>query len=256
MVDVEFRIVADRREGLLLSLGQLVIANGFSLVRQRIGSGADGVVLTMTVRGPEARLLQLEEHLGTHAMVASFEAWRAEDAPAPKGSRDPEPTRQADAPPPARTAGSPVTIDLDRVERLLPQLARSYPNFFLFLHALDHELVAEQREPTLLYIGQRVGAWIYKRDFALGARLPPAQALRHIGLPALRQLVQVEARGEVLHIANSPFPHRGRSGACCHFFRGLLGGLLGAAQGGDPVVIVESRCRNAGAESCAFECHV
>ena len=106
----------------------------------------------------------------------------------------------------------------------------------------------------MLYIGQRVGAWIYKRDYALGARLPPAQALRHIGVPALRQLVQVDARGDVLHVANSPFPHRGRPGTCCHFLRGVLGGLLGAAQAGDTVRIVETRCRNAGADTCAFEC--
>ena len=263
MVDVEFRIVASRREGLLISLGQLVIANGFHLLRHRIGMGADGVVLSMTVRGPENGLLQLEEHVGTHSMVLSFEACPAETGPAASATPvavEPAPPTPATPPPTPATAaraaqtGAVAPIDHDRVERLLPQLARSYPNFFLFLHALEHELAPEQREPTMLYIGQRVGAWIYKRDYALGARLPPAQALRHIGVPALRQLVQVEARGDVLHIANSPFPHRGRPGTCCHFLRGVLGGLLGAAQAGDAVRIVEIRCRNAGADTCAFEC--
>ena len=35
-MDVEFRVTSDRREGLLLALGQVVIACGFSLVRQRM----------------------------------------------------------------------------------------------------------------------------------------------------------------------------------------------------------------------------
>jgi len=268
MVDVEFRIIASRREGLLIGLGQLIIANGFHLLRHRLGTAADGVVLSMTVRGSENGLLQLEEHVGTHAMVLSFEAWPAEAGPAAAALRieptlatpPPAPPTAARATPQAGPAAptahaAPIApIDHDRVERLLPQLARSYPNFFLFLHALEHELAPEQREPTMLYIGQRVGAWIYKRDYALGARLPPAQALRHIGVPALRQLVQVDARGDLLHVANSPFPHRGRPGTCCHFLRGVLGGLLGAAQAGDTVRIVETRCRNAGADTCAFEC--
>src|SRR5688500_8901841 len=57
MVDMEFRVTSDRREGLLLALGQVVIASGFGLVRQRMLTTAEGVVLTLVVRGPEDRLL-------------------------------------------------------------------------------------------------------------------------------------------------------------------------------------------------------
>lgn len=257
MVDVEFRVVSDRREGLLLALGQVVLASGFTLLRQRMGAGPEGVVLTMLVRGSPNNLLQLEENLGTHPLVRSFESVKGEGgqllgqpiaAPAP-------------AAPPSRPQGSPIATasgaapDNRRIEALLPQLARDYPNIFMHLHALDHELAPEQRESSLRYIGQRVGAWVYKRDFALGGTLALADAVRHIAQPALRQIVQAEVRGDELHVGNSPFPHRGHAGICCHFLRGMLGGLLANAHGGDRVQVVETRCRNTGAETCCFEFH-
>ena len=254
MVDVEFHVVADRREGLLLALGQAVIASGFTLLRQRMATGADGVVLTMLVRGPQGNLLQLEEKLGTHPLVRSFESAPGEApgtqfAPA-NASANPQAVKiQA-------SAGAPMSapaVDNRRIESLLPQLARDYPNIFLHLHALDHELVPEQRESTLRYVGQRVGAWVYKRDFALGGHLPLADAVRHIALPAMRQIVQAEMQGDALLISNSPFCHRGHDGACCHFLRGMLGGLLGGMHNSDSLQINERRCRNTGAEACSFE---
>jgi len=254
MVDVEFRVVSDRREGLLLALGQVVLASGFTLLRQRMASGPEGVALTMLVRGSPNNLLQLEENLGTHPLVRSFESVQGAGgqllgspaaAPAPAAVPAPQP-----APVTPAVAATP---DNRRIEALLPQLARDYPNIFMHLHALDHELAPEQRESSLRYIGQRVGAWVYKRDFALGGTLALADAVRHIAQPALRQIVQAEVRGDELHVANSPFPHRGHAGNCCHFLRGMLGGLLANTHGGDRVQVVERRCRNTGAETCCFE---
>lgn len=247
MVDVEFRVVSDRREGLLLALGQAVIANGFTLLRQRMTTGHEGVVLTMLVRGPRTSLLQLEECLGTHPLVRSFEAGqpRADAVEAPPEVPDPNS--------PTRTNTLPSAADSRRIEALLPQLARDYPNIFIPLLALERELDAEQREPALRYIGQRVGAWVYKRDFALGGHLTLADAIRHIGLPALRQLVQAEMHEDHLHVRNSPFPHRGQHGACCHFLRGMLGGLLGGPHGTEGLRVIERQCRNTGAEICSFE---
>ena len=181
MVDVEFRVVSDRREGLLLALGQVVLASGFTLLRQRMASGPEGVALTMLVRGSPNNLLQLEENLGTHPLVRSFESDQGAGgqllgspaaAPAPAAVPAPQPA-------PATPAVA-ATPDNRRIEALLPQLARDYPNIFMHLHALDHELAPEQRESSLRYIGQRVGAWVYKRDFALGGTLALADAVRHI----------------------------------------------------------------------------
>jgi predicted hydrocarbon binding protein len=258
MVDVEFQVVSDRREGLLLALGQVVLASGFTLLRQRMATGTEGVVLTMLVRGSPNNLLQLEENLGTHPLVRSFESVQDEGgqllgkatASAP-ASVPPRPSA-APAPTAAKASAAP---DNRRIEALLPQLARDYPNIFMHLHALDHELAQDHRESSLRYIGQRVGAWVYKRDFALGGTLALADAVRHIAQPALRQIVQAEVRGDELHVANSPFPHRGHAGACCHFLRGMLGGLLANTHGGDRVQVVESRCRNTGADTCCFEFH-
>lgn len=253
MVDVEFRVVADRREGLLLALGQTVIASDFTLLRQRMLSSNEGVVLTMLVRGPDSGLLPLEERLGTHPLVRSFEAAPVLDGPA---------ARLADAPPrsaptitTATHAAAPSPADSRRIETLLPQLARDYPNIFIPLLALEHDLAPEQREPTLRYIGQRVGAWVYKRDFALGGHLALGDAVRHIALPAMRQIVQAELHGEALAVKNSPFCHRGMHGACCHFLSGMLGGLLGGPHGTQGLRVIEHRCRNAGADRCSFEFH-
>jgi predicted hydrocarbon binding protein len=268
MVDVEFRVVSDRRDGLLLALGQVVIANGFTLLRQRMLNSDEGVVLVMVVRGPADALLMLEEKLGTHHLVQSFEASPYEPAPsAPTAAPAPVArsngngnghagqTSAAAAPvAPAGAAGghAAAPIDTQRVETLLPQLARNYPNILLQLVALERELPPAQREATLRYIGQRVGAWVYKRDFALGGQLPLADSVRRIALPAMRQLVQAELHEDVLKVRNSPFCHRGESGECCHFLRGMLGGLL-EGQHGTHVHVVESQCRNTGAETCRFE---
>lgn len=244
MVDVEFRVVADRREGLLLALGQTVIAHGFTLLRQRVVGAAEGVVLTMLVRGPDPHLPPLRESIGTHPLVRSFETAQADHA-TPTG-----PVR-----PPATAAPSAAAIDSHRVEALLPQLARDYPNLFIPLLALEHDLPAEQRGPTLHYIGQRVGAWVYKRDFALGGHLDLADSVRHIALPALRQIVQAEVHDDALLVRNSPFCHRGQAGACCHFLRGMLDGLLGAPHGTVGLQVREHQCRNVGADVCHFHFH-
>ncbi len=252
MVDVEFRVVSDRREGLLLALGQAVIASGFTLLRQRMAGGSDGVVvLTMLVRGPQVHLLGLEECLGTHPLVRSFEATRPHGTP----ERVEAPPEAADILSPTRTNTLPSLADSRRIEALLPQLAHDYPNIFVPLLALERELTADQREPALRYIGQRVGKWVYKRDFALGGQLALGDSVRHIALPALRQIVQAEMHRDALHVSNSPFCHRGGHGACCHFLRGMLGGLLGAPHGTDGLRVVETHCRNAGAEICIFEFH-
>ncbi|MGO1070793.1 V4R domain-containing protein [Lysobacter sp. CA199] len=263
MVDVEFRVVSDRRDGLLLALGQVVIANGFTLLRQRMLNSEEGVVLVMIVRGPAESLLMLEEKLGTHHLVQSFEASPYEPAPsAPAPAPAPRAASSGNTAAAVASAGggtggaaaghATAPIDTQRVETLLPQLARNYPNILLQLVALERELPPPQREATLRYIGQRVGAWVYKRDFALGGQLPLADSVRRIALPAMRQLVQAELHDDVLRVRNSPFCHRGESGECCHFLRGMLGGLL-EGQHGVHVHVIESQCRNTGAEACRFE---
>lgn len=246
MVDVELRVVSDRREGLLLALGQTVIAHGFGLLRQRMTGDEDGVVLTMLVRGAGTALPALQDALDRHPLVRGYEAAATLDPTATPGDESACVAHSPDR-------ALPSAADAARIEALLPQLARDYPNIFVPLLGLERELGVEQREPVLRYIGQRVGAWVYRRDFALGGQLSLGDAVRHIALPAMRQIVQTELHEGALRIRNSPFCHRGTHGACCHFLRGMLGGLLAGPDEDEPVQVVERECRNTGAQICSFE---
>lgn len=247
MVDIELRVLSDRREGLLLALGPAVIAGGYSLLRQRMLSTAEGIVLTMVVRGPREGLPMLEERLAAHPLVCSFETMSPD---APQKARS-QPRQASNMPAPAPADEAPV--DAGRAEMLLPQLARAYPNIFVQLLTLERELPPAQRESTLCHIGQRVGSWVYRRDYFLGGRLALDEAARRIALPAIRQIVQAELQDNTLRIRNSPFVHRGEDGACCHFLRGMIGGLLAGSDGSDNVQVAERQCRNAGADICCFE---
>src|SRR5690606_24262328 len=75
-VEVELQVVSSHKDGLLMSLGEVLLANGFMLLRHRRTNTATGVVMTLVAKGPEANLLRLEEGIGAHPMVQSFEAGR------------------------------------------------------------------------------------------------------------------------------------------------------------------------------------
>lgn len=252
MADIEFRVVSDRREGLLLELGRLIVASGFTLQRQRMTRGDEGVVLTMVVRGPEQNLLALEDRLGSHPIVQSFEAAIVDAAQIAAAAHAIEPVRPRAAP---ESRGEVVAApDPGRVEALLGALAREYPDIFSRVLAFEHELPLAQREPTARYAGTRLGAWIYKRDYALGARLNLADSIKHIALPAMRQLLRgSDLDGDALRIKSSPFTGIGlHRGASCHFLRGCLEGLLNEPGHLGRPRILETSCRNTGADACVF----
>lgn len=249
MADVEFRVVSARREGLLLELGQLVIGSGFALMRQRMTSTDEGVVLTMVVRGPDHNLLSLEDRLGSHPLVQSFEACASDSTTAATPAQAVRPS-----PPAERIVEHAVPApDPQRVEVFLTMLAHDYPNVFSRALAFEHDLPAPHREPTARYAGSRLGAWIFKRDYALGARLGLADSIKHIALPAMRNLLTAELNGEGLRIRNSPFCKTGLyPGASCHFLRGCLEGLLHEPGHLGRPRVNETHCRNTGADVCTF----
>lgn len=254
-------MLADQREGLLLQLGQAVISAGFTLARQRLTESPEGVRLMLVVRGPQAQLLALEERLGTHRLVRSFEAIAHEPGQPLNGASYGAPPvtpapRTQNAEPVAR--GPAVALDMRRIEAELRLLAQDYPQVFPRLLSLERSFDAESKSTAMRHLGQRIGAWVYKRDFALGAHLAPADALKHVAVPALRPLVQAEAHAaNALRIRNSPFVVAGKGTQCnCHFFSGYLEALLKEASGNTAAVAVrETQCRGIGADACVFEIH-
>ena len=258
MIELEMQILSDRREGLLVELGRLVVSNGFSLIRQRLAQDSRGAWLTLIVRGPAERQLVLEEALATHGRVLSFEASLAGEgvgATAIQAAAAPFPSVRASASPaaaaPVATA-SAVLPDVRQVENVLPQMAHDYPRIFPWLVTLENAVSDDAREPSLQLAGRRTGAWVYKRDYALGAKLPLIDAVKRIAMPALRGLATVDQHGDQLHIRNSAIcSPRGQSG--CKFFSGYLEGLLGDAMTSGTVFVRNLHCRSHGAADCVLE---
>lgn len=256
MIELEIQILSDRREGLLVELGRTVVVNGFTLLRQRLAQDDQGAWLTMVVRGPAEQQLALEEALGTHSRVRSFESSLSEGGNASAAGAAPvaRAPAAARASPPANLTPSPVAAgpDVRQVESALPQLAKDYPRITPWLLTLQRAVAPESRDASLQLAGRRTGAWVFKRDYAMGAKLGLADAVKRIGVPALRALATVEQHGEQLHIHNSPLcSPSGPSG--CKFFSGYLEGLLGASIDPHTVLVRSLYCRSHGAVDCILE---
>lgn len=98
----------------------------------------------------------------------------------------------------------PLGPDVEAVDKVLPKLTNDYPHILPRLLALEESVVEAARESSLFLAGQRTGAWVFERDFAIDAGFALGEAIERIGVPALRALVEVERQGEQLHIRNSP----------------------------------------------------
>jgi predicted hydrocarbon binding protein len=252
VVDIEFHIYADRREGLLLELGRIVMNSGFNLLRPRLSAIDGGVLLTLAVRGPQKHLLALQDRLSSNPLVRSFESNMIDVA-----GRVPAPGAEQVAKSAPFTGmedtyeGEP---DQARVDAVLGQLARSYPKIFDKVRAFERDLPQKVRAVSTHYAGKRLGAWVFKRDYALGARLNLSTSVKQIALPALRELVRgAELVDGNLQVKDSPLSGTPwHSGASCHFLRGYLDGLLGEPGHLGNLRITELSCRNAGAGVCTF----
>lgn len=260
MSDLEVRVVSERREGLLVELGRIVTEYGHVLLRQRLSQDAQGACLTLLLRGPDDRQLALEEALGTHPRVLSFESARPSLAAN-------EAVAQISAPPfvaaPAPMATAPVMrepppqplsagADVARVERMLPSLAKDYPRIFPWLINLDYAVAADTRDASLYLAGKRTGTWVYKRDFALGAKLGLSEAIRRIALSAMRVLVTVDQHDNQLHVRGCPLCQPGGASGG-RFFCGFIEGLLAESVDARAVFVRESQCHSHGAAMCVFD---
>lgn len=269
-MEVEVTVYSDRKDGLLRAVGTVVIGCGFSLLRQRMVSTPNGIELWLNLKGDLGRLLDLEDQLSSHPLVTGFEAnhlpTTSSNAPAARplgaaahafsGSAPGNRKAPSTSPPPkvAPSKRNAVAVPAtDVIEGALPSLARSYPRIFPQLLDLRDQIPEEQWGASLKFIGIRVGAWVYKRDYALGGQLDLKSAMRHIALPAMKTLLPTEARDYAIHVKNNPFCMPGTRCRNGEFFCGFLQGLLQDAGGGSRVVVREIECRSEGQRECVFE---
>lgn len=144
-----------------------------------------------------------------------------------------------------------IDADLAAVDKLLPKLTNHYPDIFPVLQTLQHAVVEAARESSLLVAGQRLGAWVFERDYRTAGKLGLRDAIERICVPALRAFVEVEQRGEQVHILNAPMCTEGGASSC-QFFNGYLDSLLRLAMSSDTVSIFSVCCRSYGAGECVF----
>ena len=73
MIELEIQALSERREGLLIEVGRMVVANGFTLQRQRLVQDPHGILLTIVVRGPPRKKRALEAALEAYDRITSFD---------------------------------------------------------------------------------------------------------------------------------------------------------------------------------------
>jgi hypothetical protein len=72
MIELEIQTLSEGRDGLLMDVGRFVLANGFTLQRQRLMQGDHGVLMSMVVRGPARKQRALEAALDGYERIISF----------------------------------------------------------------------------------------------------------------------------------------------------------------------------------------
>lgn len=145
----------------------------------------------------------------------------------------------------------PLEADVAAVDAALANLEGDYPCLLPRLLALDRAVAAGARAATLQLAGQRVGAWLFSREYALDAGLTLDAALASIGVPALHAFAEIELQGGQLHIAHSPLCGKGgRSG--CSYYSGFLEGLLRPALARHGLTIFPLCCASYGAAECVL----
>jgi hypothetical protein len=73
MIALEIQALSERRENLLIEIGRVVLAQGFTLQRQRLADDPHGVLLTMVVRGPERKQRALAAAMDAQERIISYQ---------------------------------------------------------------------------------------------------------------------------------------------------------------------------------------
>jgi hypothetical protein len=207
------------------------------------------------VEAPVEEVAVTDEAEVTPPAMATVEA----PSPAPPESFEEFILIQPRAPAPAPVEPPPAPFveivaleaDVAAVDKALASLEYDYPRIMPRLLALDRGVAEGARESSLQLAGQRVGAWLHAREYALDTGLSLDAALAAIGAPALHAFAEVELQDGQLRIRRSPLCEgEGHSG--CSFYGGFLEGLLGPAMAPHGLSIFPICCRSFGADDCVL----
>lgn len=144
-----------------------------------------------------------------------------------------------------------LAADEAAVGQALAALEQEYPRILPRLLALDRGVQPGARAATLQLAGQRVGAWVFAREYSLDTGLALAAALSALAVPALHAFAEVELQDGQLHIRHSALcAEDGHSG--CGFYGGFLEGLLGPALARRNLSVFPVCCRSFGADECVL----
>ncbi|MEO8810451.1 MAG: hypothetical protein ABI386_09425 [Rhodanobacter sp.] len=130
MIELEIQALSERREGLLVEVGRLVLAHGFTLQRQRLVQDPHGILLTIVVRGPARKKRTLEAAIAGHERIISFKiepfvdgevrphfaASRAQSNYVPAPAPEPAAGTPAVAKPASAATSAAATVPFDEIE--------------------------------------------------------------------------------------------------------------------------------------------
>jgi predicted hydrocarbon binding protein len=249
MDEIEIIVACEPRGGLVFELATLLNATGFKMVEQHcIENSPTSATYTVKARGPSASISALQSKFQTAPFVQRFELSVAGKKLAAGNTVTP-----AQAKPVVRTnvSANAGPVDQAGLDANLPKIAASYPKVIPLLENFFNALSPESKPATMRATGMRVGAWVYKRDFALGARMEMADFLRRVAVPAGKALVDVETDGSNLYLRKSPFA-KPSDRSQCQFFAGFFSSLASEAKNLGDVHFEETQCCAMGADRCVL----
>ncbi|OOG60743.1 hypothetical protein B0E47_02215 [Rhodanobacter sp. B05] len=165
MIELEIQALSERREGLLIEVGRIAVANGFTLQRQRLVQDPHGILLTIVVRGPPRKKRALEAALQAYDRIISFEmepfvegeqrphfaASRAALDYVPPPVPEPEPAAETAAVDKLKPAATPAvaTVAFDEIEPARLTAAPSPPPATM---SIPEPANRQQAEPEFEFI--------------------------------------------------------------------------------------------------------
>ena len=130
MIELEIQGLSENREGLLIEVGRLVMASGFTLQRQRLLQDHHGILLTMVVRGPPRKKRTLEAALDAYDRFISVKVFPfVEGEPTPHFAASHKRVGPAVVVPPAAAVASTAPVHAampmaeDRIRNVEPVAA-------------------------------------------------------------------------------------------------------------------------------------